>query len=904
MTKFSIAFTLPWLLLLLIPAAIFTFLPYFRSNKKYRRNRNRIISLVLHCTIMVLCISLLAGISFNYEKRNNQNEILLLVDSSYSNSEHGQQTDDFVQEVVNICGKDYKLGIVKFGYDQKYVAELSYDAQEVYKQYLQSDDPDITATDYASALKFASNLFSEKHSAKIVVISDGLETDNKAAAVIKSVAAEGVKVDAVCFSSEKFEEVQIADVVTPDYNISVGQKFSVGLKLKHNITDGKVFVTVYDNGVAKEPVEYVVNKDTQSLDVQHSFDLPGMHQLKFEIASDFDKLEQNNVYYSYINVADSRNILVVEKYQGEGDRLKAILDEDSKNNVTQLNITDVPNKLESLCMYEEVIFVNIANGDLPAGFDQLLYDYVHVAGGGLFTVGGNEQSSNAEIIPHTYVYDDMNNSGSTLYSQMLPVQVLNNYTPPIAVVIVIDHSGSMGSGPDSAVEKAKRGALDCLDALSARDYCGIITLDSSTEEKIKVTPVSQRETIRQAINNIPSDGQGGTIFANAIRNAGSALTPLDVERKHIIIVSDGDFGDVNYDAFGDNIKTNFENGITMSIVGYKPPQDKLSDLQKAADEGGGKFYDISDSRLGELASIMTEDLRANAISTINYGEEFVPAIRDHTSVVEGIDPKDMPSLTGYYGTKKKEGADQPLVGKYVPIYAQWKFGEGSVGSFMCDLNGTWSANFLESETGKKIINNVISSLLPIKDIKQHDISVTFRNDNYLSQMNVYTELAEDDTVEVKVTPYSEEAKNHYGTQQIPVTPSDGYTRFGIEITYPGMYKIVVTKKDSEQNVLSTLELYKTFSYSKEYDVFPEREQTSEEFLAGIAQDGNGKVVKEAYEILDSFQKSTRISYDPRLPFLITAIVLFLLDIAVRKFKFKWIHEIIRDHKEKKALKKD
>ena len=30
------------------------------------------------------------------------------------------------------------------------------------------------------------------------------------------------------------------------------------------------------------------------------------------------------------------------------------------------------------------------------------------------------------------------------------------------------------------------------------------------------------------------------------------------------------------------------------------------------------------------------------------------------------------------------------------------------------------------------------------------------------------------------------------------------------------------------------------------------------------------------------------------------IVAVLLDIAVRKFKFKWIHELVREHKQKKA----
>ena len=33
--------------------------------------------------------------------------------------------------------------------------------------------------------------------------------------------------------------------------------------------------------------------------------------------------------------------------------------------------------------------------------------------------------------------------------------------------------------------------------------------------------------------------------------------------------------------------------------------------------------------------------------------------------------------------------------------------------------------------------------------------------------------------------------------------------------------------------------------------------------------------------------------------MILALICFLLDVAVRKFKFKWPHEIIRDYKAKK-----
>ena len=87
MTNFQIQFNEPLLLLLLIPAFFFALFPYFRLAKRYRRTRNRIISVVLHCLIMVLAITLLAGIGFTYQVPNSENEVILLVDASDSSSE-------------------------------------------------------------------------------------------------------------------------------------------------------------------------------------------------------------------------------------------------------------------------------------------------------------------------------------------------------------------------------------------------------------------------------------------------------------------------------------------------------------------------------------------------------------------------------------------------------------------------------------------------------------------------------------------------------------------------------------------------------------------------------------------------------------------------------------------------
>ena len=46
----------------------------------------------------------------------------------------------------------------------------------------------------------------------------------------------------------------------------------------------------------------------------------------------------------------------------------------------------------------------------------------------------------------------------------------------------------------------------------------------------------------------------------------------------------------------------------------------------------------------------------------------------------------------------------------------------------------------------------------------------------------------------------------------------------------------------------------------------------------------------------SFERTLDRTYDPALVLLILSAVFILLDIAVRKFKFKWPHEIIRERK--------
>jgi len=62
------------------------------------------------------------------------------------------------------------------------------------------------------------------------------------------------------------------------------------------------------------------------------------------------------------------------------------------------------------------------------------------------------------------------------------------------------------------------------------------------------------------------------------------------------------------------------------------------------------------------------------------------------------------------------------------------------------------------------------------------------------------------------------------------------------------------------------------------------------------------VLEDPLQVFENAVEYLHFVIDPRVPFAIIIIVLFLLDIAARKFKWKWPHELIRDKKRKSQSK--
>ena len=902
MLNFRITFEQPWLLLLLIPALFFGVLPYFRSPKKYRRTRNRIASVVLHCTALSLAILVLAGITFQYDLPNKENEVILLVDKSDSNEKSDSLKDAFVEEVLKNTQSNFKIGVVTFGYDQVYAAALNTDANAVYQEYLRSSDPDTSGTDFEAAIKYAASLFTKPESARIVILSDGVETDGNANAVIRSLASTGIKLDTVHFPDEEVNDIQILAVHYPDTTIRHGEAFEITLDVKSTF-EGVAKLSMFDDATQiGKTLEVNLAPGTQQIVMEAILPLPGLHKLTFEVESPNDRGNKNNVYNSYLYIEVFDKLLIIESIAGESDSIREILNGKKITVVNAYDNDNMPKTLDDLRKYDEIIMVNVSNADLPDGFDQILYRYVKDIGGGLFTVCGNKEDANPNddlFEANAFTEEDMGNS---LYQELLPVEIIE-YTPPAAVMILIDTSGSMHNSKvyeNTKLYAAQQGAMTCLQSLTDRDWVGVMTFTDKSATALELTPRTDRIKIENAINNLPQLDGNSTKFTNAISDAGEALIALSaVEKRHIILVTDGQPQDSEED-YGAAIKKNADRGITMSIVGIEADEYEKQMkfvLQHYAGMPESHFHNAKN--LSSVGTAMRDDLDLPEITSVNY-EPFTPTIKDKSSsIVDGIDAKTMPKLDGFYGTKLKEDATEVLGGEYVPIYAQWKFGKGTVGSFLCDLNGTWSSEFIESETGQELLINMVEALYPTENIQIPSIRLTLKEQNYRSELNIFADADPTDTISVEVI---SRFNSDIPTQVLYPSSSEEFGKVDIEIKDPGVYEIRVMRQDIEGNLLAQHSIYKSFSYSAEYNIITDT-TTYAQKLSAIAEAGEGVVLKEPREVFENVVKYLHKVINPRIVLIIIALVVFLLDVAIRKFKFKWPHEIMRDISEKKAQQK-
>jgi Mg-chelatase subunit ChlD len=168
----------------------------------------------------------------------------------------------------------------------------------------------------------------------------------------------------------------------------------------------------------------------------------------------------------------------------------------------------------------------------------------------------------------------------------------------LALVLVLDRSGSMDGQP---LEMAKKAAIAAVDRLRAGDSLAVIAFDSQPTYAVPIGPVS-KASATQKIRLIQAGG--GTEIFSALDAAYQKLVITRANRKHIVLLTDGQAPNNGIRDLAMAIRTE---GITITTIALGPSADNEL-LLKIAALACGRNVPVDDPK--KLPAIFANEVNA------------------------------------------------------------------------------------------------------------------------------------------------------------------------------------------------------------------------------------------------------------------------------------------------------
>ncbi len=845
-------FARPWALILLPVSAgfIIWLAKYMRSRSLSRR----IGMTAVRCLVLALVVFALSGVSIR--KNNDVTSTIFLVDLSDSTGSVQAQEEEFVRQAIADMGQKDQAGIVVFGSDARIEQFIS--DKKIFTAF--QSEVSAGGTNLEQAVQTALALFPDDSARRLVLLTDGAENEGDVMDSVHAFAGNDVEFKVVSYDSSVEEEVYVSNVTLPD-TIRQGDSFQVQVEI-YSTDSTNAVVSLYSGRTLKGQKDVALQKGCNQLLFSDEGVEGGLKSYRVTVEAEKDTVTVNNTYSAFTTVEARAKILLVEGESGKGEPFTRILDA-CNYDYDVVTPSGVPAQIADMTQYQSIILLDVYADDLRDGFLDILDSYVKDYAGGLTAIGGSNSFA-------------LGNYRNTPLETVLPVSVDlegEKEIPKLAMAMVIDHSGSMDSPSTerssiTCMDIAKQAAVNALDSLREIDEVGVLAFDDTYTWSVPLQTAADTDEIVSKISGIQANG--GTSIYPALAEAVSALSKSDAALKHIILLTDGQDG---YHQYDDLLLQMEDCGITLSTVAVGTGADSRT-LSELAEEGGGRYY-YSDAGTS-LPRIFAQEVYLSSESYL-INEEFVPVIVNSHEILQDIFEEGSPSLLGYIAATAKPTATVLLESdRQDPILTVWQYGLGRSVAWNSDGTNEWTGNFAGWDNYAALWRNIIDWTISESDLGNDVMRVTQEAGSVIIDYET-EEFTTDTDVEAVLT---DEDGNRQEVKLRAVSP--GKYRAQVDTDGTGVYSINVRKQDGEE-IVKNVNTAAAMQYSREYR-YAEISNNLDGFVAQVG----GRYITEPSQVFDTDLEGAVSKTDITQALLIFAILLFVLDIVMRRLHLDWL----------------
>ena len=668
--------TQPWYLIALLVLPVVAW--YFYRGLTDFSGWQRVASLTARTLVIVLLVAALCGLT--WLKPSKDLYVVFVIDDSLSVGDEGRyEADKFLDRAAAAAGTN-KVAFVRFGAEPSVVVNERGATVVANKQ----------GTNIAAAMEVARAAIPPSHVPRLVLLSDGNQTVGDG---LRTALRGGVPVFTVPLSVRTESEVQVSGVNVPA-QIRDGEPFYVEVVIDSNHDDeGEVEVFRGAHRVVSEKVKVKPGANTFRFRQQVTGER--MAEYTARIKGFNDKLLDNNSAKGLVFSSGKPRVLVVDTDPKQAKYLAAALEQEGIK-VDIRPAQGIPDTLSDLQNYDLLVLSNVPATSMSTRQMNIIRSYVQDLGGGLIMIGGDQAYG-------------LGGYYKTTVEEILPVRSdfeKEKEKPSLAMILVIDKSGSMGG---QKIEMAKDAAKAAVELLGPKDKVGVIAFDGDLFWIAEVQSAANKGQIIDKISAI--EAGGGTTMGPPMEAAYEALQNTPAKLKHVIMLTDGVSEPADFEGIAQSMAQAKQ---TCSTVAVGDDCD-FKVLQEIARIGNGRYYHAEDP--SNVPQIFAKETVTASKSAINE-QPFTPLVTRPSQVIADIKFDDAPFMLGYVTTRPKPTSELILTTeKGDPLLAWWRYGLGMTVAFTSDAKSRWAAEWISWTGYSKFWVQVVRHAMRKSDAK-------------------------------------------------------------------------------------------------------------------------------------------------------------------------------------------